>query len=408
MGVMARRRSAGPKGLAPENALRLLTMIRITTMIRTARMRQSEEPPPAAADAVTEVLSEALPQWKARRRPRTKGDFDLELSGPHGAALQVNIKEARDTRPDTVEGALARAILQLQRLDIEGATLVVALTVPRIGSKTVERVRAFMAAHGPAMGWAVVAPDRSFAIEIPSVAVSKRSIESHATTRTLPVSGSSALFTDLNCWLLKVLLLKDVGPELWGGPRGPLQTPMELMKAGAVSRITAYRFVRTFTEADYLRVTPTGMQIVRREALVRAWRGAAESAVVHAMPVRWMLGRPPRVEDVFDMGTMRYAITGFEACRRLGMLHANSKRTEVYVPHVERAMRRLDLAPTSTGEADFHLLTSTQSVDRGARLVDGAMVVDVLQAAIDVDRNAARGREQSDYIFHDVLGWRSV
>ena len=65
-------------------------------------------------------------------------------------------------------------------------------------------------------------------------------------------------------------------------------------------------------------------------------------------------------------------------------------------------------AAASTGEADFHLLTSTQSVDRGTRLVDGAMVVDVLQAAIDVDRNAARGREQSDYIFHDVLGWRNV
>ena len=47
-------------------------------------------------------------------------------------------------------------------------------------------------------------------------------------------------------------------------------------------------------------------------------------------------------------------------------------------------------------------------MERGARLVDGAMVVDVLQAAIDVDRNAARGREQSDYIFHDVLGWRNV
>jgi hypothetical protein len=36
------------------------------------------------------------------------------------------------------------------------------------------------------------------------------------------------------------------------------------------------------------------------------------------------------------------------------------------------------------------------------------MVVDVLQAALDVAGNAARGREQSDYILHDVLGWRDV
>jgi hypothetical protein len=377
-------------------------------MIRIARMKHPDDSPLGPADPVAEILSEVLPQWKARRGPSTTGAVDLELSGPRGAALQINVKQARDTRPDTVEGALARAVLQLQHLDIAETMPVVWLTVPRLGSKTVDRVRAFMAAHGPTMGWAVVAPNRSFAIEIPSLSLSQRSIESQATTRTLPASGSSALFTDLNCWLLKVLLLKDLGPELWTYSGGAIQTPIELMKAGAVSRITAYRFVRTFTEADYLRATPAGLQIVRREALVRAWRGATESAVVHATPVRWLLGRPSRVEDVFDMGRMRYAITGFEACRRLGFLHANSKRTEVYVPDIERAMKRLDLAPAGTAEADFHLLPATQSVERGARLVNGAMVVDVLQAAIDVDRNAARGREQSDYIFHDVLGWRSV
>ena len=133
---MADGSSAGPKVQQP--LLRLLTMIRTTPMIRTARMRHSEEPA-AAADAVTEVLSEALPHWKARRRPRTKGEVDLELSGPHGAALQVNIKEARDARPDTVEGALARAVLQLQHLDIAGATLVVALTVPRLAERRLVR-----------------------------------------------------------------------------------------------------------------------------------------------------------------------------------------------------------------------------------------------------------------------------
>jgi len=367
-------------------------------------MVRSESSPSAAEEVVAKVLSEALPGWKVRRRPRRKDDVDLALSGPRGV-FHVEVKAARDARPDTVEGALARAILHLTRSTIEGSTPLVALTVPRLGPKTVERVRAFMAEHGPEMGWAVVASDRSYAVELPHLGVSKRSAEPRGATHARP---ASVLFTDLNCWLLKVLLLNDVKPSRWSVPRGAIRTPMELMTVGSVSRITAYRFVRTFTEADYLRATPAGLQIVRREALVRAWRGAAESAVVHATPVRWLLGRPTRLEDVFDPGKMRYAVTGFEACRRLGVLHANSKRTEVYVPDVERAMHRLDLAPAGTGEADFHLLPATQSVDRGATLVDGAMVVDILQAAIDVDRNAARGREQSDYIFHDVLGWRNV
>jgi hypothetical protein len=35
-------------------------------------------------------------------------------------------------------------------------------------------------------------------------------------------------------------------------------------------------------------------------------------------------------------------------------------------------------------------------------------VVDVLQAALDVSRHAARGLEQAEYIVHEVLRWKEV
>jgi hypothetical protein len=328
-------------------------MIRIMAMIRSTDMIRPSDPTFPEEDVVS-ILRAALPGWKWTRSSPGKG-VDFELSGPRGARVVLEVKSARDGRREAVEGALARAILQLQRVRLAvKSTAMVALALPRIGPRTVDRVRGFMAEHAPDAAWAVVGGDGSYAVELAAHGVSEVALRSSLDRGLRPTAiGTSALFTDLNCWLLKVLLLREVSSALWSGPRGPIRTPIELMTTGSVSRITAYRFVKTFTDADYLRATPTGLQVVRRDKLLGAWRGAAETAAIRRVPVRWLLGRPRRVEDVFTTSKMHYAITGFEACRRRGFLHANSKRTEVYVPHIERALTRLDLAPASAVDADF-------------------------------------------------------
>ena len=51
------------------------------------------------------------------------------------------------------------------------------------------------------------------------------------------------LFTDLNQWMLKVLLAPELPSPLLSAPRGGYQNASELARAAGVSVMTAYRLV---------------------------------------------------------------------------------------------------------------------------------------------------------------------
>jgi hypothetical protein len=61
------------------------------------------------------------------------------------------------------------------------------------------------------------------------------------------------LFSDLNQWLLKVLLAPDVPEDLLRAPRAWHQNPSQLVKAAGVSAMTALRLVRRLQADGYLR-----------------------------------------------------------------------------------------------------------------------------------------------------------
>jgi hypothetical protein len=179
-----------------------------------------------------------------------------------------------------------------------------------------------------------------------------------------------------------------------------------------VSRITAGRFVRTLVADDFLRRTSDGFVVSRRGDLVRAWVEHARRERAPRLPVRWVYGPPPHPTAPFKMNDrIRCAVGGFEACAALGVQHASFGLPEVHVEgDLERALETWDLVRCDARDAHVVLRRAPfpQSVFRATSSFDGVPVVDVLQAALDVSRHAARGREQADYIFHDVLGWRDV
>jgi hypothetical protein len=86
-------------------------------------------------------------------------------------------------------------------------------------------------------------------------------------------------------------------------------------------------------------------------------------------------------------------VAGFAACRILGVQHASFKTTELYVRDIKRALDAWDLVACDARDAQFVLLRTTlvESVFRGASQVGPISVVDVLQAALDANRHAARG-----------------
>jgi hypothetical protein len=128
------------------------------------------------------------------------------------------------------------------------------------------------------------------------------------------------------------------------------------------------------------------------------------------LPVRSIFGRPTNLQDVFCRPGMPsdFAICGLEACRLLGVMHAPINRLEVYLEgDILTAMETLEIEPSDERDAHFYIRKAQfpQSVLRGRQVRDNLPVVDVLQAALDVCDQAARGAEQSEYIVSHVLGW---
>jgi len=217
------------------------------------------------------------------------------------------------------------------------------------------------------------------------------------------------LFTDLNQWMLKVLLLRDADPRYWPGPRHPIFSAAELAEAAAVSTPHAYRFVRAFRDEDYLRESSDGLRVVRKIALFRQWTSALYLRRRSTVPVRWALGRPDSLFEVVEASPARgheYAIGGFEACKAFSVLHTIEQVPEVHVKDTRTALEAWSLEETAQRDADFVLHpTRSESVFRGRVTLDRLRYVDILQAALDVASHPARGEEQANFIVDHVLGW---
>ncbi len=82
-----------------------------------------------------------------------------------------------------------------------------------------------------------------------------------------PESGQ--LFSDLNQWMLKVLLAPEIPAQMLAAPRGEYQKALQLAKAADVSPMSAFRFIRQLRQKSFLDEEDDTLHVVRREELMR-------------------------------------------------------------------------------------------------------------------------------------------
>ena len=289
-----------------------------------------------------------------------------------------------------------------------GALPMVAVVVPALGKKVERAVVAFMAEHAPDVGWALV--DRAGNARVVVTALGLDLERRFARVdKSQPGRVSVRLFSDLNRWLLKVLLLAEVSDKLWGGPRWPILSGHDLGQAAGVSPEMVRRFLNAFEQQDLLRQTPQGLHLVRRSALLDLWRADEALDVRPGIPVRQVVGSgsAPAQDQLGSSFGDTTAIAGFEACRLLGVLHATVPRpTEAHalVP-IGEIMERFGFEECTSYDAEMRLIPTRypKSIQRGAVRHGGMLVVDAFQASLDVLRHPARGQEQSEYLLKEVL-----
>ena len=239
-----------------------------------------------------------------------------------------------------------------------------------------------------------------------------------------PHEAVSHLFSDLNQWMLKVLLAPKIAPDLLQAPRGEYRNASQLAAAANVSVMSAFRFVRQLRLEGFLDESNAIFSLVRLDDLFRRWQ-AESLRPARDVPLRWVLrGDPDR--QLYDAlraqvsesvapapksrrvaPPPRLCLGLFAAADALGLGFVHGVAPFVYLERLEPGvLHRLGLSLEAPGDAPdvyVRVPAARESVFRAVVRRDGVPVADAVQVWLDAGAHPSRGAEQADLIYRRVL-----
>jgi hypothetical protein len=248
--------------------------------------------------------------------------------------------------------------------------------------------------------------------------VSSRELRAHA----------PQLFSDLNQWMLKVLLAPAIPESYLSAPRGHYEGASQLAAAAGVSVMSAFRFVEQFSKEGFMEQSSGRLRIVRAKELVNLWLGAGQKRNLE-VPMRLILQRgkgalasalrsytsasdispSQRRKSRNDLPSKhpRACLGLFAAAEQLGVGFVHGAEPHIYVERMNQEL--LSLLGLSANGADnqpdiyVRVPVNRESVFRGVVLKDGVPSSDIVQVWLDVSKHPSRGKEQADLIYKRIL-----
>jgi hypothetical protein len=365
--------------------------------------------------------------WKVLQEPRDPNAAPDFLVSGHGKKLVVELKRASEGRKDRIIPLLSQAALEAVHYSrvIPGHPIPVALVgANRISDAVADEAIRFLQKRAPEVAIGVLDLEglRLFAGHGLESLSSARRLQSD-----LPSSKARApqLFSDLNQWMLKVLLAPRI-PELYlSAPRGHYQGPSQLSEAARVSVMSAFRFVKEFSKEGFVESSSGVLQVVRLRELMNRWAAASQRRVLE-IPMRWVLHRGKKAlasalrsyqserlmassnfSDQDSSQRARLCVALFEAADALGVGFVHGVKPYLYLERLNaEMMKELGLSGNAEEkEADLFVRIpgNRESVFRGVVRKDGVPVSDILQVWLDVSQHASRGKEQADLIWRKIF-----
>jgi hypothetical protein len=324
----------------------------------------------------------------------------------------VELKNTSEGRRDRLIPALSQAILQARSfaaLASPSARPLAVVAAPEIPAAAVRALRAFAHEHAPDVAVGVM--DQSGLRVFVGPGLESLNAESQpAARRTSPVEPTIDLFSDLNQWMLKVLLAPHIGrAELMPAdlPRSDFRNASELAKAARVSVMSAFRFVRQLDREGFLGEARDQLRLVRLDALLDRWK-AVNRRPARELLARWIL--PADNEELNDaVGALgpRSCVGLFSALRAMGLGHVRGVPAYFYVddfrPERLKAAGLVKAAPGDRVDVALRIPLVRESVFRGVINAGALPATDVLQSWLDVSAHPARGQEQADVIYRKVI-----
>jgi len=369
--------------------------------------------------------------WKVRRQP-SAGNLRADLRAQRGEhSYVIEVKSAPEGRRDRLLPLLAQAILQARAFAERSPDPVAPLAI--VGAKSVSEALVhdldqFVQEYAPDAAVGLVDMEGFQWFRGPGLDSSMNAARGRAERRLrvrAPEAAVSHLFSDLNQWMLKVLLAQGIPSDLLNAPRGEYRNASELAAASSVSVMSAFRFVRQLRLEGFLDESSSILSLVRLEELLRRWQ-AESLRPARDVPMRWILrGDPARqLQDALRAEAPESAAPAprsrraaappprlclglFAAADALGLGFVHGVAPLVYLERLKPGvLERLGLsleAPAVSPDIYIRVPAARESVFRGAVLRDGVPVSDVVQVWLDAGAYPARGPEQADMIYRKVL-----
>jgi hypothetical protein len=358
-----------------------------------------------AEDLLEQLFSQA--GWRVRRNVRRHGPSRPDMVISRGRfSYVVEVKASAEGRGDRLIPLWSQACLQASHAAGDHDPPLAVVAAPRVSPRVANQVLDFAAEYAPDAAAGVI--DFSGLRLFRGPHLEGLDSEGDCLPAVKSVHSELAdLFSDLNQWLLKVLLAPELPDDLLSSPRGQYRNASQLARAANVSVMSAFRLVQQLQRDGYLHESEPYLKIVRREALFKRWQ-AASVRRVKEVPMRFPLRGDPRVELKRMFRSGRACLGLFAAAEALHFGFVRGVPPYVYVQRLSPANIAAwkNVVPAEPGEQPDVILRQApapQSVFRGLVRVNEMPVCDILQVWLDVSSHPSRGQEQADLIRRRVL-----
>jgi hypothetical protein len=364
--------------------------------------------------------------WKVVEEPREKNVAPDFLVSGHGKKFVVELKRASEGRKDRVIPLLSQAALEAVHYSrvMPGHPVPLAIVgANRIPNSIAEDAKQFMRERAPEVAIGVVDLEgfRLFAGHGLESLSSSRRPQSDLRAPNVRARAPQ-LFSDLNQWMLKVLVAPRIPEVYLSAPRGRYQGASQLAEAAGVSVMSAFRFVEEFSKEGFLEPGGGVLRLVRLRELLNRWVAASQRRILE-IPMCWVLHRGKKAlwnavrsyqsdeaiasADQLSSPRPRLCLGLFEAAEALGIGFAHGVKPHLYLERLNAAVLK-DLGLSGNAEeeeADLYVRIpgNRESAFRGVVRKDGVPVSDILQVWLDVSQHPSRGKEQADLIWRRIL-----
>jgi hypothetical protein len=349
--------------------------------------------------------------WKVSRSSRS-GDFRVAKGSLQYA---VEIKAAREGRRPLLEAFLADALLRAQaaaRIHHPSSRPLAVVAAPALSDAMAGALRDYVSAMAPGAAFGLVDSRGRFEFHGEGLDGLTGDPARRPRQSRTPRAYIGDLFSDLNQFMLKVLLGRYLPEELLRVQRGRIEGAAQLSKLAGTSLPSAWRLLSGMKDAGFVEESSGALEVVRRDDLLSAWVSAVhrpphEVRAAFSIPVKESLSMlEPRVRALHSAG-QRIAWGGFAAIARLGFQFVHGAPLHLYVDDLSEAtLRRLNLVRAESNQASQVILRKSrwpESVFRAAVERGGQPTTDILQSWLDVSQHPARGAEQANVLWTRVL-----